>query len=127
MDKKKCLVVGAGFVGGTCYKAFVDLEGWDVLIYDKDPENSLLQKEFEEEINWRDIKSAKDADLVFVCTPTPMIKQTGECYTGIVEAVIKEVRVFNQNCWICIKSTVPPGTPKNCTKNIKMCVLIPNS
>ena len=118
---KKCLIIGAGFVGGTCYKVFHQLKNWDVQVHDLNPGESQLEQtfrnEFEDsEINWADPEgldatdSIKSADLIFVALPTPMIKDTGECHIGIVESAIKEVRKVNQDSWICIKSTVPPGT-----------------
>src|SRR3990167_10292862 len=48
-----------------------------------------------------------ECNFVFICVPTPM-KENGECYIDIVEAVIKDVMLFNTN--IIIKSTIPPGT-----------------
>lgn len=126
-NNRKVLIVGAGFVGGTAYRAFSLVDGWTVQVYDKNPTESLLQREFDEDveatandpftlvqyesIHWASsIKDASDAGLVFVAVPTPMNEETGECYTGIVESVIKEVRSVNQESWICVKSTVPPGT-----------------
>lgn len=110
---KKLVIVGGGFVGGTCYQAFSKLNNWDVQVYDLHPEESYLTKNWIRpgEIRWAEsIKAVSDADLVFCAVPTPMIEETGECHIGIVESVIKDVRVHNQSCWICIKSTVPPGT-----------------
>lgn len=120
---KNLLIVGAGFLGTTLYRAFLRLKDWNVQIHDKNPEESKLQKNlnsgdihlgFEDNNdprvpNWASMDAASEADLVFVCVPTPM-KSNGECCTDIVESVISEIRSINENCWICIKSTVPPGT-----------------
>lgn len=113
-NKKKVLVVGGGFVGGTFYEVFhpLNVGDWDIRICDKDPENSYIKKNFATEalVEFEDISWSKKADLVIVAVPTPMNEKTGECYTGIVESVVKQVRSYNQDCWVCIKSTVPPGT-----------------
>lgn len=118
--KKNLLIIGAGFVGGTCYKVFHQLENWNVSVHDLKPEDSFLFKTFPEdfpgsEISWASFGESpdqliKDADLIMVALPTPMVEETGECHTGILESAIKNVRRVNQRTWICIKSTIPPGT-----------------
>lgn len=92
-------VVGGGFVGGTCYKVFSQLEGADVRLYDKNPDRSK-----------NTIEEVAECDFVFVAVPTPMDMETGECHTNIVEKVCAEIRKHSKDCVIVIKSTVPPGT-----------------
>ena len=99
-------VIGEGFVGGTLLKVLRPLvssqpEKYSVCSYDIDPSKGH-----------NTIKHFKDvccADLIFVCLPTPMIQETGECYTGIVEDTIKTIRTATPSP-IIIKSTVPPQT-----------------
>lgn len=95
-------IIGAGFVGGTCARAFRQADFlYDVLVYDKNPsmsENTLEQ--------------VAECDFVFVAVPTPSSKETGQCYTNIVESCVASVRNINKNNIIVIKSTVPPGTTK---------------
>lgn len=91
--------IGQGFVGGTLYKALSQLKGYEVRVYDKDPERT--RNTFDE---------VAECDVVFLCLPTPMLEDTGECYTGIVERAIADLRQKNADNFIVIKSTVVPGT-----------------
>lgn len=116
---KKLLCVGAGFVGGTCYKVFSQLENWDVRVCDLNPEESFLKKTFDGEIKWTEEPFAKEADLIFLAVPTPMVEETGECFTKFVEDAIASLRKYNQDNWICIKSTVPPGTTQKLHEKYK--------
>jgi UDPglucose 6-dehydrogenase len=57
----------------------------------------------------------ENAEVVFVAVPTPM-KETGECYTGIVREVLDDIvrtaRIVNRpldKFIVVVKSTVPPG------------------
>jgi len=98
-------IIGQGFVGNAIFQGFKDY--YDVLTYDKyidEKSNSTL-----EEI-------VKKSDVIFACVPTPMT-DLGECFTGIVEDVLKDVnnicKTFDIEDKICIiKSTVIPGTTK---------------
>lgn len=105
---KKISIFGAGFVGGTSYKAFSQLDDYEVYQYDKDPLRSKCT-----------LEEACSADIIFACVPTPMDTKTGECHTGIVESVIKQIREKNTEALICIKSTVPPGTTENLNKKYR--------
>jgi UDPglucose 6-dehydrogenase len=103
MDTKKTIgVVGGGFVGGTCYKVFSKLEGYDVRLYDKDLTRTK-----------NTLKEVAECDVIFVAVPTPMDVSTGQCHTNIVERVIADLRNLNTESYIVIKSTVPPGTTEN--------------
>jgi UDPglucose 6-dehydrogenase len=102
--EKACVgVIGQGFVGGSI-KAYFMTHGVKVQAYDKfKPEFGSLA----------DV--VKLSDIIFVCVPTPM-RKTSECYTGIVEAVFKDIideatlqgRPLDSFV-VCIKSTVTPG------------------
>ena len=50
-----------------------------------------------------------EADVVFVCVPTPMADD-GACDTTIVEAVLAELSAARTRAAVVLKSTVPPGT-----------------
>lgn len=100
---KKVAVWGcAGFVGGACYQTFSQIKSpeWEILGFDLIKEKSPNTKE-----------ECYDAELHFVCVPTPMKKETGECDTSIVEAVVRDLKMKAKG-WVVIKSTVPPGTTK---------------
>lgn len=104
-DKKKACVgvIGQGFVGGAMRQYF-EHHKMRVIAYDKyktqfGPLSQVI----------------KEADVVFVCVPTPM-RETGECYTGIVQDVLADVIAQAQEVGrpldsfvVCLKSTVPPG------------------
>jgi UDPglucose 6-dehydrogenase len=108
-DKKNATVgiIGQGFVG-SAMKAYFDTHEMTVVAHDKfKSETAPL------------IDVVTKSDVIFVCVPTPM-RQTGECYTGIVESVLDDIervakevsRPFNSFV-VCIKSTLPPGFTDN--------------
>lgn len=90
----------AGFVGRACYQTFSQIKSseWKILGYDLIKEKCPNTKE-----------ECLRADLHFVCVPTPMIKETGQCETGIVACVVEEIKKANINSWVVVKSTVTPG------------------
>lgn len=99
-------VIGQGFVGGAM-KAYFERK-LKVVAFDK------YKSEFG---TLEDV--VKQADVIFVCVPTPM-RPTGECYTGIVEACIQDVKVTAKlvgrpldSFVIVVKSTVYPGFTVN--------------
>lgn len=103
LAKGKVGIIGQGFVG-TAVKAFFERKT-NVITYDKyKPETGTTLDEV-----------VRDSDVIFVCVPTPM-RQTGECYTGIVESVIDDIDTTSveiarpgSSFVVCLKSTVPPG------------------
>ena len=89
--------IGMGFVGGTTAKVLS--EAHEVLAYDKykDP--------------YKDPKVLKDAEVVFICVPTPM-KPSGEIdYSAIYNSLdtLSEVKE-NESCIVVIRSTAVSGT-----------------
>lgn len=107
-------VVGYGYVGKAVENFFK--RACTVLVYDKAmPDQNTLS----------DVVGK--AEVIFVCVPTPM-RPTGECYTGIVEEVInnirEEARKLDRNLdsfIVVIKSTVRPGfTEELQGKNLNM-------
>lgn len=84
-------IVGRGFVGEAVYQGF--RVSHDVLVYDTLPERSQVEK-----------ISDLNADVTFVCVPTPMFRD-GTCDVSIVENVVRQLTGV-----VVIKSTVPPGT-----------------
>jgi UDPglucose 6-dehydrogenase len=95
-------VVGHGYVGQAVEAYFKD--NLKVLVYDLNkPELGTLEN------------VVKNAELVFVCVPTPM-RLDGSCYTGIVESVLKDIVSTAKNVQrkldsfvVVVKSTVTPG------------------
>ena len=60
----------------------------------------------------------KDTNLVIVCTPTNYDIETNEFDTSTVESVINDSNIYNSNCPIIIKSTVPVGFTKKINDNL---------
>lgn len=50
-----------------------------------------------------------ETSLVFVCVPTPSSKD-GSCNTEIVESVVEDLIALGYKGFICLKSTITPGT-----------------
>jgi|TARA_B110000483_G_scaffold241766_1_gene325631 UDPglucose 6-dehydrogenase len=99
-------IVGQGFVG-SAVKAGLETE-FNVLTYDKF---------VEEKTNSSLLNIVSKCDVIFVCVPTPMDMETGECHIGIVESVVRDI---DRLCidldvvpTLVVKSTVPPGTIDN--------------
>ena len=109
--KPKVLIIGAGFVGGTLYKVLSKLEGYEVLIHDKFRETCKLAKEVEN-INWCNPNITDDfnADIFFICLPTPMVIDVGCADTSLITDWVSRIDRSNKHlAEVVIKSTVPPG------------------
>jgi nucleotide sugar dehydrogenase len=97
-------IIGGGFVGQAAklFERNMGIVKTVCKVYDIDsskcyPEGTTL-------------KDLQDSDLIFICLPTPMIKETGECYTGLIEKCLTQVReTLGENVDIVIRSTVPVG------------------
>ncbi len=91
--------IGMGFVGGATAKALERFH--KILIYDK------YKKEYDNPL------ILKDAEVVFVCVPTPM-RQNGEIdLSAIYDSLetLKEITKSNEKKpLVVIRSTVIPGT-----------------
>ena len=93
-------IVGNGFVGNAHYEGFKDEH--DVFIHDVNPEKTV--NTFEETVN---------KDIVFVCLPTPMFKDTNKCDLSYIRGFfqkVDELKDRNKLSIFVIKSTVPVGT-----------------
>lgn len=96
-------VIGKGFVGGTLCKVLEQMPiKYELKIFDLNP-NLATHPEQE----------TMACDVVFVCVPTPMILETGDCYTDFVRQVVAKIRTIRDDNWVVIKSTVPPGTTQS--------------
>lgn len=106
-------IVGNGFVGNAHYNGLSDKNS--VKVYDVDPDKSF--NTFEETVN---------KDIVFVCLPTPMFKDTHECNLTYIHEFFEKVNnLHNRNTLsiFVIKSTVPVGTTQKLNElytNIKI-------
>ena len=70
-------IIGQGFVGNAIYQKFKTY--FKVYTYDLDESKCNSTKD-----------QVMDAEIVFVCLPTPMDKD-GSCHTGIVEKTIEDL------------------------------------
>jgi len=97
-------IIGGGFVG----KATKLFENDQVVakVYDIDPSRCSD--------GVHALTDLADCDLYFICVNTPMIQETGECYTKMVEDCIANVRTTLNTTRIIVRSTVPVGF---CKKN----------
>jgi len=90
-------VVGVGYVGSAvsqCMRSVANIK-----TYDKYKESDTLKEVVDH------------SDIIFVCVPTPMKKNSGICDTSIVEqACLGIARETDQRKIIVIKSTVVPKT-----------------
>lgn len=91
-------LIGTGFVGGSLKKSF-EINGQKVISYDK----------FKKEGSFSDILKS---DILFLCLPTPYIKDMGFCKDAIYENLDK-LRLNKFEGIVVIKSTVEPGFVKN--------------
>lgn len=97
MQERKIGIIGLGIVGLPLKKYF-EKKGLkrnkDLFCYDVD-----LNKGFNDDVN--------QADIIFVCVPTPKTK-SGLCDTRMVDSVVK--KFHNKKNVLVVKSTVEPGT-----------------
>lgn len=98
MNTPKVGVIGVGMVGGPLARYFREIRGMkrgqDLFLYDTD-----VKKNYFDDIS--------QADVIFICLPTPRNPRSGACDISIVTDVVK--RIEGEKV-VVIKSTVPPGT-----------------
>ncbi len=108
---KKIAIVGYGYVGRTVANFFKD--NFEVVARDIDKEyffnNGNIYERACKVDDWTNINTA---DLAVICVPTPK-KADGGVDVSIIESVIKEIKTP----LILIKSTVPPGTTQQLSKD----------
>lgn len=95
-------VIGNGFVGSAIVKGFLQYN--DVKVYDAN----------ESKASHSLIDTIKQ-DIVFVCLPTPMFKDTLECDISYITNFFNTIITlsYNPDTIFVIKSTVPIGTTEN--------------
>jgi UDPglucose 6-dehydrogenase len=89
--------IGNGFVGNALHKSFKE-KGIDTIIYDK------FQKIGK-------IEDTLDADIIFLCLPTPYVEGFG-FGLGAIQENLKFLAKLNFKGICVIKSTVEPGTTR---------------
>jgi UDPglucose 6-dehydrogenase len=91
-EKNKIGIIGVGMVGGAL-KQYFESKRVKIFVYDKYKEIGS-------------IKEINQADIIFICVPTPFNEKNGYDLT-IVEDAIK---IIKGRKIVVIKSTVPPGS-----------------
>jgi UDPglucose 6-dehydrogenase len=98
MSKFILNMIGGGFIGTSC--RLFENDKVTVRVFDLDP------KKCSEGVT--SLQDLKGGDLTFIAVPTPMVEETGVCYTKFVENAISQVReTLGNDTPIVIRSTVP--------------------
>tara|TARA_Y100000034_G_C6868305_1_gene395976 strand:- start:379 stop:1227 length:849 start_codon:yes stop_codon:yes gene_type:complete len=101
MKKLVIGIIGQGFVGSAIFEGLKNF--YDIQTYDIDTKKC----------NSTHYAICNNADIIFVCLPTPM-KRSGECDISLVENEVKKIEnacfQLERSPVLVIKSTVPPGT-----------------
>ena len=102
-------IVGQGFVG-SAVRAGLDPH-FNVMTYDKYEAHKTTHQP---------VEIIQKCEVIFVCVPTPMDMETGECHIGIVDEVVQKLDgltalmvdsgKISHRPVLVVKSTVPPGT-----------------
>ena len=117
MKKYKVGIVGQGYVGKALKVGFKS-DNIEINTYDKYLSDQSTVKDLNELV--------LSSNIIFICVPTPM-KKNGECFTGIVEEVVKDINILaDDKKTVIIKSTVPPGTTEKLNEICKNISLIFN-
>ncbi len=93
-------IIGQGFVGSAIREGLSSY--YDCCTYDLDLNKCSHTHD----------QVVSNADIIFVCVPTPM-RKSGECDTRILQGAIEAIDAAtpkSRNPTLVIKSTVPPGT-----------------
>ena len=122
-------IIGQGFVGNAIKQKFK--EKYEIFAYDKiwgHVKSIKWNKELKHEDGTNARKVIEETDIIFVCLPTPMYIDTGECDISIVRGAILELDKYAEEFdvfrTVIIKSTVPPGTTElinSLCKHLKVC------
>jgi len=96
-NKPKLGILGVGWIGTPLKRYFEEFQGYrvgeDLFTYD------ILPEKCAGDIN--------DADIIFVCLPTPRNPNDGRCNLSIIAENLPKIKGEKI---IVLKSTIPPGT-----------------
>ena len=99
---KKVGIVGIGFVGGAMKKSF-EMKKINAICYDKYHQ-------------YDDFENLISCDIIFLCLPTPFVKNVGYDKTPIYDT-LDRLDSLNYKGVVVIKSTVEPGFTDKASKN----------
>tara|TARA_B100001989_G_C24515123_1_gene452668 strand:- start:307 stop:1491 length:1185 start_codon:yes stop_codon:yes gene_type:complete len=121
----KVTIVGCGYVGlslSTLISQFTEVIAYDIdeskvskinnrisPIKDNLLDDFFSNKNLKLNATMNKEEAYNNTDCVIICTPTNYDIQTSQFDTSSVETVIRDSILFNKNCPIMIKSTVPVG------------------
>jgi len=121
MNKITIGIIGFGMVGRAIHHGFAQTA--DFRIYDVNPK--ISENTLEEVV--------EDSDFIFICVPTPMKKDTGECDISILEDTIRKCahhigthNMSDPGTILIIKSTIPPRTTQKLDDTYGMIHLVFN-
>jgi nucleotide sugar dehydrogenase len=111
--KYSCAIIGSGFVGGNLQQVIVG-KGIRAYVFDKEGKRATGVDPYRP-TSVADLVCHAEQDqnfsgVFFVCVPSPMLIETGECDTRIVESVLRELNDVPGKRIAVVKSTVPPGS-----------------
>jgi len=103
-------IIGYGFVGEATGSGFASSKENKVFWYDK----------FKESPNTLD-EVVKESEFIFLCLPTPMLRDYSGLDMTIIEGVLDEIapKMSGTDKILIIKSTVLPGTTKKYSEKYK--------
>jgi len=115
--KTSIACIGSGFVGGSLQTVFAERD-LNVYAFDKAGKRGIgvNPRQFLSITHLIEVceRDTTFSGIVFLCLPTPMIVDTGECDLSIVEGALKEIsRIAQKDTVVVCKSTMPPGSTVN--------------
>ena len=87
-------IIGKGFVGNAISEGF-KTQGHNIIVHDTRLETQITD--------------IMDCPIVYISVPTPSAKN-GDCDVTIVESVLRELYHLKYGGFVCVKSTVKPGS-----------------
>lgn len=101
MSLPKIGIIGVGWIGAQFKRYFEEIHGHtrgqNLFLYDTD-----IKERYFDDIN--------NADVIFICLPTPRNPKDGSCDISFIADALRKIE---GNKVIVIKSTVPPGTTES--------------
>ena len=101
-------IMGLGYVGGAMKEILKDIH--ELFCYDPMKDG------------YKDVNVLKDAEIIFLCVPTPMNDDRSEDLSCVYSAC-NTIKSLKTNPIVCIKSTVKPGTSRKISSelNLRVC------
>ena len=103
-------ILGHGFVGSSI-SALLNRNNYnDFNVYDISPKEGFFNFYNNLDTLIKNVESKYDTHYIIICVPTPS-DSYGNCDTSIIKTLLKQLnQLITKDTYICIKSTVVPGT-----------------